>query len=372
MVTRVNELSQKILKDILSDPNLKIGDKLPYITELAQRYEVSKPTMGKALSILQMQGYVEGRRGNGIFVTALPNKAAYAQANSKYSIGFLACSMQRTVPNRIFQGISRRAGQLRANLQIANTDWEMSEESWHFHNMAKSGLDGVIVYPVLNRQPESDYLQTDLPDFPTVIIDTTIPNVGRPSVVFDNWSAGYEMTKFLLEKGHRHITFLRLHAPVPHRAIEDRLAGFQRAMEEAGISPSEYFISDYSNIGEEDENRQHVREFLRKAPSPTAIISPTDNYAHQLVSLLGDEGLIVPRDVVVVGFDNTQEVEWREPFLTTDPKMERMGERAVEMLIQLIEGKIQGVPELILPCPLYLPSRLSPDDLVPRSSMTRR
>jgi LacI family transcriptional regulator len=265
---------------------------------------------------------------------------------------------------------------MQLNLQLASAEWDYAEERSNLLNMIEGGVDGVLLLPVLSSRDEADdYLLHEFPDFPIVQLDTPVSGANRSRIVFDNWSAGYEMTKFLIAQGHRHIAFMHLRTPTPNRSVEDRLAGFRRAMEEAGISRSDYLVQKYfsparpiSGTGADsvwdvydrilERNREEIPVLLGHSPKPTALIAPSDRYAHALQKLLHEAGVSSPRDIVVVGFDNTQEPEWSESFLTTKPDFGRMGERAVEMLVDLIEKKEPAVTELVLPCPVYLPPEL--------------
>lgn len=252
---------------------------------------------------------------------------------------------------------------LRINLQVGNTNWDAKEERWQYENMRRSGADGVIVYPVLERNTGAGYLN-EHPDFPTIIVDTPLAEATRPTVLFDNWSAGYEITRLLLEGGHRKIAFLQLQAQNPHRSVVDRLAGFRRAMEEAGVPQAEQLVHNYFSINQREANRTAIRDLLTNGPFPSAIIAPNDVYAHELADFIREEFPSALEDIVITGFDNLQKQEWREAFLTTSPNFERMGERSVEMLLQIIEGETQAMPELTLPCPIHYPPTVSRESII--------
>ncbi len=374
----MKELSQSVLDDYLSCGNLKVGDKLPSIPEMARRYHVSPPTMGKALGILQSQGFLKGRRGSGVYVVPLPGETAVENGTDRLSIGLIASTVNASSP--IIQGVIRTASRMHLNLQIASAEWDYHQEQQHLANMVGRGLDGVLLHPVLSsRDEKNDYLFHKFQEFPIVLLDTPVPGANRSRVVFDNWSAGYEITRFLLAQGHRHIAFMHLCTPTPIRSVEDRLAGFLRAMEEAGIQRSDYFVQRYfsparfstgaTNAGRDiydqilERNREAIPELLGHSPAPTAIIAPSDRYAHSLKKLLKETDAMLPKDAVIVGFDNSQQREWDESFLTTMPDFVRMGERAVEMLVDLITTPVTSATELVLPCPVYLPPELPMSEL---------
>ncbi len=384
----MKSLSQRVVDDYLSDGRIKIGDKLPPIPELAKRYQVSAPTMGKALGILQVQGILEGRRGSGVYVIALPSQMSTRSEGSRFSIGLVGSSVAMTNP--IFQGVLHGATRRQLNLQVASSEWNYHEEKRLVSEMIAGGVDGILLYPVLaERDSEHDYLRDEFAGFPMVVLDTPVPGVERSRVVFDNWSAGYEMTRLLLERGHRHIAFMHLLTPVPTRSIEDRLAGFLRAMEEAKIPREEFLIQDYHSPGRLftdrsnhsvldffdhilESNREAVAELIAQRPEVTAVISPSDAYAKAFLRIVGSlpkaKGRKLP---VVVGFDNARYPDWRDRFLTTSPDFGRMGERAVDLLILEMEERERCVREWMLPCPIYRPPGLEEAALLPPQGIAK-
>lgn len=365
----LHSLAQKIMDDHLLVPEAKVGDRLPLISELGGKYGFSMPTIGKALSLLQLQGYVKGKRGQGVFITTLPQ--ATSSIKGELTIGFISSFTYSSAP--LLGAISQTADFLHARIRIANSRHSFEEEHRQFDKMVGAGVAGVIIQPVLSVREADDYLMRTL--FPVVMIDAPVPCSQHPSVMFDNWSAGYSITRFLLEKGHRHILFLRLRTPVPHRSIGERLAGFFYAMKENGISEDQYAVADifhdetafpegtdvYPPILE--KNTAKLRAAFAGYPETTAVILPSDSYAHAFKRQLQKLKLPVNPRMVVVGFDNFQRPEWSEAFLTTNPDWKDMGRRAVNMLLQNIQTPPKTTTELILPCPLYFPPSLDVDAL---------
>lgn len=367
----LHSLAQKIMDDHLLVPEAKVGDKLPLISELGGKYGFSMPTIGKALSLLQLQGYVKGKRGQGVFITTLPQ--ATSSIKGEMTIGFISSFTYST--SHLLGAISQTADFLHVRLRIANSRHCFREEQRQFDKMVGEGVAGVIVQPVLSVREADDYLTRPHPDYPIVTLDAPVPDSRCPSVMFDNWSAGYSITRFLLEKGHRHILFLRLRTPVPHRSIGERLDGFFYAMKENGIPEDQCAVADifhdetafpegtdvYPPILE--KNTAKLRAAFAEHPKTTAVILPTDGYAHAFKRHLQKLKLPVSPRMVVVGFDNFQRPEWSEAFLTTNPDWKDMGRRAVNMLLQNIQTPPKTTTELILPCPLYFPPSLDVDAL---------
>jgi len=127
-------------------------------------------------------------------------------------------------------------------------------------------------------------------------------------------SAGYEGTKYLINKGHKSIAFL---SDFPHLIScgFQRLAGAKKALEEAGLP----FNERLWRCGEitDDMGYKLIKEILLEGIPFTAVSAFSDQMAFGVINALYDEGISVPRDVSVFGFDDLSIAERMRPRLTT-------------------------------------------------------
>lgn len=340
--------AEQIRQQFLNSSSAKVGDRLPRIQELARRYGVSVPTVSKALGILQGEGLLGTSKGAGTFVTNLPATPAGKIPQRALSIGFISNAFAPIVGQKVLAGVTRTAALHGCRVELAMTDWDQAEEKWHYQNMAKRGLDGVIVYPSVSGADTDHYLATVNPDFPTVVIDLARPEMKRNSIVFDNWKAGLDMTRYLMESGHQDIAFITLGES---RSVEDRFKGYCRALASAGREVRHSYIADGMEALSKKEFGPLLEEFLALTPRPSAIMAPYDQFARYCLDYLAErQGPAV--DVVVTGFDNEQTDEWRHRFPTTRPDFYQLGERAVDMLLGIIDSPHTVRSETLLPVPL--------------------
>ena len=343
--------AEKIREQFLHSGSAKIGDRLPGVQELSRRCQVSVPTVSKALGVLQAEGLLETSRGAGIFIKALPVNRSVGALPRGRTLGFIANAFAPSVAQKVLAGITRTAALHGCRLELAMTDWDPGEERWHLLNMARQGLDGVIVYPSVTPEGAPHYLADTLPDFPVVAIDLARPEMKRPSIVFDNWKAGLDMTRHLLDAGHENVAFISLG---DSRSVSDRLKGYRRALASADKPFREELVVDGMQALH-DKNFGPLLDRLLDLPSrPTAIIAPYDQFARYCLDDLDNRPEGAPT-VEVVGFDNIQTDEWRHRFPTTGPDFYNLGERAVDMLLQIIDSHTSTPTETVLPAPLVLP-----------------
>ncbi|WP_308291793.1 LacI family DNA-binding transcriptional regulator [Microbacterium jejuense] len=170
---------------------------------------------------------------------------------------------------------------------------------------------------------------------PFVIIDPAgDPAPGIPSVGSANWSGGVAATRHLLELGHRRVAAIT--GPEQVMASLARLDGYRSAMTAAGAAIDAEWVrfGDFHRNGGE----RHAAELLRLPSPPTAIFAGNDLQALGVLHAASAAGVVVPRDLSVVGFDDLAVAELARPRLTTiHQPLREMAEQATRLVLQLAE-----------------------------------
>ena len=131
---------------------------------------------------------------------------------------------------------------------------------------------------------------------------------------FDNRAAAIRIARYLLELGHREFAMISGITEGNERAGE-RLRGVREALAAAGISlPAERVVEKPYTL---PAGREGLREVLRAAPRPTAVVCGNDVLAIGALAECQAAGLAVPRDVSVTGFDDLEMAAVVTPGLTT-------------------------------------------------------
>ena len=172
---------------------------------------------------------------------------------------------------------------------------------------------------------------------PVVFIDCGEGNYDNVGI--DDYEGGKEMTEFILKQGHRKIAFF-CDRKNPISSTFERFRGYCDALEGYGIkynSEDYYYLPDERNL-----RREAIRNFSLKAKQQgyTAVFVVSDLLANETVNLFFEEGLRVPEDISVAGFDDNLYARLSRPMLTTiRQSVERKGEEAVKLLMQRIRGE---------------------------------
>ncbi len=191
---------------------------------------------------------------------------------------------------------------------------------------------------------------------PTVFIDRMGQGSHATHVKSDNIDGARQATEHLLALGHRRIAFLT-GATIDLAGLE-RLLGCQQALAQAGITPDSGLVRQSGwNI---DEAYEAARALLAERRDFTAIVAGSDFMAIGILRALTEQGLRVPDDVSLVGFDDIDLCPYTVPPLTT-VRQDRiaMGRGAVQRLVAMVEGTEEASP-LILPTQLVVRQSTGP------------
>ncbi len=260
-----------------------------------------------------------------------PNVAARSLAAGAASrIGLLYANPSAAYLSQFLVGALKGARKAGCYLVLEACESERpSEQAKATRAFVESGIDGVVLGPPLSQSSAIHAALTAL-DTPFVTVAMGLPKAGSRNVRIDDFAAAYEITGHLLSLGHRRIGFIRGHPT--HVASIERERGFRAALEDAGIDAAnaqveQGFFSYRSGL-------DAAERLLQQRPRPTAVFASNDDMAAATVNVAHRQGLHVPRDLSIVGFDDTQPARTVWPELTTirQPVAE-MAEAAIELLL---------------------------------------
>ncbi|TKD52068.1 LacI family DNA-binding transcriptional regulator [Sphingomonas baiyangensis] len=198
-----------------------------------------------------------------------------------------------------------------------------------------SGLEGLILAPPLGDDAATVEELTQA-RFPFVRIAPTTAPTASPAVGIDDIAAAREMTRHLLDLGHRRIAFVQ--GDPNHPSNTQRLAGFREALAERRIVHDEALLD--GGLYTFESGVAAGRRIFAAATRPTAVFAANDDMAAGVLLAAKERGLDVPGQVSIAGFDDSliSRVVW--PQLTTicQPTYE-MAKQATGVLLARIERR---------------------------------
>jgi GntR family transcriptional regulator of arabinose operon len=331
------QMSEDISSRILAG-EFRLGDQLGSQQELSREYAVSLITVKKALGHLTQQGWIYSRVGKGSFVT---RSTSGTPSMTQRSIGIVLENLQSPFFSLIVQSVEEHAYRNGYNVLLSNSSGETEKEERqirHFRSIGVSGLVIASLHHLYHATPTIQSLHRE--KFPFVMVsymdDQDIPFIGT-----DHEFGGYLATRHLLDRGYEHIGYLN--AERGNLVGELRKNGYARAMQEAGRPVESRFLYQIRVRGVRDYARSGYdagKIFCRKRSGrPDALFVFNDLTACGFQKALIEEGVRVPQDVALVGFDNITQAEYAPvPLTTVDQPTAQIGRDAVDTLLRMIAG----------------------------------
>ena len=260
-----------------------------------------------------------------------PNTAARTLAAGEAThLGLLYANPSAAYLSQFLVGALEGARKTGAHLVLEACESESaSEQAETARQFLQSGIDGIILPPPLSESM-AVHSEVAAAKMPMVTVAMGLPHEESLNVRIDDFEAAKEITSYLLELGHRHVGFVRGHPSMT--ASSERYRGFVAALEEFGLDPDRapveqgYFTYRSGLIA--------AGRLIARDDRPTAIFASNDDMAAAVVNIAHRAGLDVPRDLSVVGFDDTAPATTVWPELTTIRQpVADMSQAAIELLM---------------------------------------
>lgn len=219
----------------------------------------------------------------------------------------------------------------------------------------RGDIDGAIVIgSQCHMRFVADRLRAN-PQFNTrPIISLVEPMPGCSSIVSDDLAGGYAAVSHLLDLGHRHLLYYRTQESYTHA---QRVVGYRKAYLDRQLNPDRYLHSVDWRFLTPDLAELLLRQVLTEHQDITAILAPNDLHAQTVCEALKRQGLHVPEDISVVGYDDTDPVvDARGENVLTSVRvpLAEIGRKAADLITQRLAGQQPPAEQLILPTQLML------------------
>lgn len=248
-------------------------------------------------------------------------------------IGLVVPDLEQSFCLNVVKGVNRAIESLDYDL-LVYTGGSSTGRSWaRRERQYVSLLNGSIADGTIVVTPTAETFSTN---YPLVAVDPHLDSADFPAVIATNRVGALAAMAYLIGLGHRRIGFIG-GRPDLQSAIR-RLQGYKDSLEQANLplDPNLIQIGDFT----QEMGYRCAQKLLALPVRPTAIFAANDKSAIGAIEAINENGLTVPEDISVVGFDNIEEASFVNGGLTTvDQFITDMGRVAVEMLVNLIQNK---------------------------------
>ncbi len=326
-----------------------MSDKKISITDVARRAQVSITTVSRVINkVPTVQKDIAAR------VQAVINELKYkpnptaqnlAKGTVNTAIGFVIPGFPGVFHSfyavELLRGIGHGCEVLRQDLIVHITDGK---------NPLRSNYAGGLIFAdiIENRSQVEEALADQMP---ILVINHIVKDLDVSYLAVDNVKGGALAAEYLIGLGHKRIATVT--GNMQTQAGIDRFEGFQKTLTAKGVSfePEYFYKGDYSR----QSARKAAEHFFSLDNPPTAIFAASDDMALEIISVAMENGIKIPEDISIIGFDDNPAGIYGPVALTTIKQpLFALGEEAVKILYDIMHGKSQShvrkvlTPELII------------------------
>ncbi len=291
----------------------------------------------------------------------LPNSlAANLRTRRTNTIGVIVPLINRHFFSSVISGIEEVAYSQGFAVTISQSNDNFEKEATIANTLIANRVDGVIASLGMQTEDIGHFLQYQKRNIPLVFFDRVCDQIETDKIVVDDYTGGYIATRHLIDQGGTRIAHIG--GPLNLKIYRDRMEGYRSALREAGLHCDSKLLL-HNSLTLTDGTRAVERLFSGRQ-KPDALFCANDTTALSAILWFRKHGIIVPDDVLVVGFSNEPFSEVVTPSISTirQPGFE-MGQKAAELLMAQIHRK---------EAPIHYQTITMPTELIVRESSTKR
>ena len=333
-------------KSHIKEANLKKGDKFYSEGELVEMFSVSRQTVRHAVGLLENEGLLERRQGQGTFVA----KGLSANGTKRKAIGLVIMAyMESYIYPKVLVGIESVLQQNGYTLSLAFSDHSLDGEYRALRSVLDSDVQGIILSPIRTRlyNPFTEiYKEIEERGIPLIFLDSYREGYGFPLVGMDDVLAGQMATEHLIEAGHTQIGGI-FQSDMMQGHL--RYKGFINAHLAMEINYSAKHTIWYTRE-DLDVIASAPKYMFDRLKGCTGLVCFNDLLAFRLVDSFIAAGFHVPDDISITSIDNSDMAALcKVPLTTLEHPKERLGQLAANQMIKLINDPSFDANTLISP-----------------------
>jgi LacI family transcriptional regulator len=269
-----------------------------------------------------------------------PNAVARALVSRRTrTVGLVLTDITNPTLTLTARCLERELAERGYSMMLAASDNDPLKEVKAIETFRERQVDGFLIYPVSHRR--LDHIRRLRGEGHPVLLLVADPDAGLDAVTVDDRAGAEAATRHLIERGHRRIGFID---PAHRLGNAEKLDGFLAAHRAAELEPDMALVIDPGGHAARQGHRA-MPQLMSRRPAPTALFCSNDSIAIGALSWCRENGLRVPFDLMIAGYDNTEAGAFAGvPLTTVDYASDRVSRLAVERLLALVDRE-GGLPE---------------------------
>jgi len=283
------------------------------IRDVANEANVSATTVSRVFnhpdlvseSTVERVRHIAGKMGY------LPNATAQSLSHGRtQAIGVVLPAPHGEFFSEVMRGIDEVAQSSGYYLLISSSHYSIDETKAALR-VLRGRVDGMLVMTTHVDAPS--LLDSHAPDVPVVFMNSNMGSSTYDAFDIGNRAGARAVVEHLISNGHRRIAAIT--GPPDSMDVQERLSGFREALTAAGLNPDRAPLipGDFTQAS----GYEAGREILTLDPLPDAVFACNDYMAIGAMAALQEEGVRVPDDIAMAGFDDIPSARYANPSLTT-------------------------------------------------------
>jgi len=342
----IHEEVSRQIRQLIAEQELWDGYLAPE-RELAELFGVSRESIRRSLRDLEREGLVARQRGQGTLV--LPRRREPGErAQARLLIASYGdAGASGDWPRGMLAGLSAASGRANWSLSFSNLQLPAARQDY-FAALRAGTIDALLLFGIADRKLAEESLRAW--NGPAVLLDHHFEGLPITGVIDDSEGGARQAVEHLIALGHSRIGYVEISV----RARNPwRYAGYAGALRDAGIALDERLIRPSSNSF--DAGLDAGRQLLEIDDPPTAILVFDDMRAFGVWRAIEARGLVVGRDVALIGYgDTAAQAGFSDELSSVRVDAQAMGRAAVEHLFEQLAGRARPGGVITIPAELQL------------------
>ncbi|MBK6646047.1 MAG: LacI family DNA-binding transcriptional regulator [Anaerolineales bacterium] len=320
--------------------NLSNPPKRVTIKDVAQAAGVSTQTVSRVINKFSYVSETTRQRVEGVVEELGYRPSTLARSliqQRSYTLGVVTYGLKYIGPSRTLNGIADQSDQLGYMLVMQELDnFGMNRIEDVIDSLLARQVDGIL-WAAPEIGDNHAWLEERLQNISVPVLFLAMqPRPGISSVATNNYQGAVMATEHLLANGKRRIGHIS--GPQSWWEASERKRGWRETLQKAGIDASEERCAEGNWSSSSGE--QAFLQLLESFPYLDSVFVANDQMALSVLREAHRQGISIPGQLAVVGFDNIPESEHFYPSLTTiSQDLQRLGEEAVQSIVQMIQAR---------------------------------
>jgi LacI family transcriptional regulator len=305
------------VKDVAAHAKVSVGT----VSNVLNRPDrVSPETRERVYAAISLLGFVRNE------------SARHLRAGRGRTLGLVVLDIANPFFTDVARGVEDTASAAGLAVILCNTDEKIEKEDAYLELLEEQRVRGILITPADNISERLSELRRR--GTPVVLLDRRAPGRNQCSVSVDDRLGGQLAVAHLLDAGHRRISFVG--GPLSIAQVRDRLQGAKDAVTQSALDDVELGVELTTGLNVA-AGRAAIQRLLTqpKRLVPTAVFCANDLLALGVLQELTREGLSVPKDVAIVGYDDIDfAASAAVPLTSVKQPRHQLGRAAAELLIE--------------------------------------